>query len=55
MKRENMKCELCEKDAKYEVVFFDGQISSLCEECFERILREYEEEISCVEVMSIAA
>jgi ribosome-binding protein aMBF1 (putative translation factor) len=50
-----IKCELCGKDVKYQVYFYDGQIAYLCEECFERIFREYEEEISCVEVMSNAA
>jgi hypothetical protein len=48
MKRENMKCELCEKDAKYEVTFFDGQIAYLCEEHFKNVFQEYNDEISYI-------
>jgi hypothetical protein len=47
MKRE-IKCELCEKDAKYEVTFYDGTIAHLCEEHFKNVFQEYNDEISYI-------
>jgi ribosome-binding protein aMBF1 (putative translation factor) len=47
-----MKCELCSREAKYEVTFYDGTIAHLCEEHYKIISQEYNDEISYANEMS---
>jgi len=43
-----MQCEFCSKEAKYEVTFYDGKIKYLCEEHFENVFRDCNDEISYI-------
>jgi hypothetical protein len=43
-----MQCNFCSKEATYEVTFYDGKITYLCEEHYKNISQDYEDEISYV-------